>query len=619
VTYTVREPTLTRSPAQLTFSAAGSGGLPLSQDVTLSTQQNLNLNYTTSISYGAGPTDWLNVAPASGAAPGTATVSVNTTALASGTYTATLSFATAAQTVSVAVSYVISSSVLTFNPTAPSFTIGPGSGAPDLSQSVGVGSTGAALSWTAVSSKPWVTVSPTSGTSGGSVTLSLVSAEFENFDPGSQSATVTFTYTPPGATQTTASLAVSLNLQLPKVNYVSPYVQRPSTSTEVILRGSGFNNATGLNVMFGSTPASVYTVVSDTEIRVTHPSLAAGSYQVTIPNQLGLTRSRARLLISTPPTLSALAIPLSSPVAPDRIVYDAERVAVYTDNSFVLPGTPPPPPIPVFRVERNRFTNPGWATDAIVLDSQPLDIAMTPDGLELIAVSASTLYHIDLATWSISYQVSISSAFPFPLNIATFNRLSMSNDGNALVFLAAPPIRPFLYNVLTRTFTELPIISITISSVVAARSSLDGSRILFGVGPSPALYYYDASLAQIVLAVPGLVVNRLAYDRTGTISIADGTAYDRQFNVLGSGGLNLSHPAISADGTRGYGVLPGESPATLRIYDLTSTDGLGHFTEILPEITLPDVPGDSIVVGISDDGGTVFVAGPKNFIVQPLP
>lgn len=618
VTYVVSEPTLTRSPALLTFNAAGGGALPVSQDVTLSTQQSLSLAYSTSITYNPGASGWLGVSPTSGSAPGTATVSVNTTALAPGTYAATLFFNTAAQAVSVPVSYVISSSVLTFSPTAPNFTIDSNSAAAALSQTVAVGSTGATLTWTASSSKPWVTVSPTSGSSGTSVTLSLVPAELEKLDPGSQPATITFTYTPPGATQTTAPLSVSLNLAIPKISYVSPYVQRPSTITEVILRGSGFNSATGLSVMFGSNAVPTYTLVSDTEIRVAHPSLAAGSYPVTLPNQLGLTRSRARLLIAAAPILSATAIPLSSPVAPDRIVYDAERVAVYTNNNNVLPGTPPPPPIPVVRVERNRFVNPGWATDSIVLDTAPRDITMTPDGLELIALSESTLYHIDLASWTISNQIAISSAFAFPLNTATFAKLSMSNDGNALVFLDTNPVRAYLYNVLTHTFTQVPI-PVLQSQMITARSSIDGSRILIGMGLPSNLYYYDSSLSQILSAVPGVVVNRLTYDRTGTNSIVDGTGYNRQFQALGSVVLNLNFPAISPDGSRGYGALPGESPATLRIYNLGSTDGSGHFVEITPEITLADTPGDAAVLGISDDGGTVFVAGPKNLVVQPVP
>ena len=147
---------------------------------------------------------------------------------------------------------------------------------------------------------------------------------------------------------------------------------------------------------------------------------------------------------------------------------------------------------------------------------------------------------------------------------------------------------------------------------------MDGSRILVGTDSPSNLYDCDTSLAQMVPVVPGLSANRLAYDRTGTNSLVDGVAYNRQFQVLGTGGINLSRPAISPDGTRGYGVVPGENPSILRTYDLTSPTN-GAFNEIGPPITLPDVPGDFLVLGITPDGRTVFVSGEKNFVVQPLP
>src|SRR5258706_604725 len=199
------------------------------------------------------------------------------------------------------------------------------------------------------------------------------------------------------------TLPVTLNLLLPKVNYVSPYVELPNTSTEVILRGHGFSNAAGLNVMFGGTSVSISNanVISDTEIRVSHPSLAAGRYLVAIPNQLGLTRSRASLVVAAPPTFTAAAVPSS--LQRDRIIYDAERVAAYTNNNFSTGAAGAP------RIERNRLVAGNWVTDSLALNGPPLDIAMTPDGLELIAVTPSTLYHIDLGTWTISLQFEIST------------------------------------------------------------------------------------------------------------------------------------------------------------------------------------------------------------------
>jgi len=613
VGYTVSEPRIGRpSPDFLIFNAASSGALPPAQSVALSTDQNLTVPYTVLVSYDEG-SGWLST-PAGGTAPGSLSLGVSTTDLPPGTYFAHVLLASADRVGrEFIVEYSVSPSSLTLSPAAASFTIDSNSLPSALSKTVTVGATGSALSWTALSSQPWISVSPTSGLSGTPITVSLDAAQIGTFDPGTRSAPITFSYTSQSGIPTRATLPVTLNLLLPKVNYVSPYVELPNTSTEVILRGSGFSNATGLNVMFGGTPVSISNanVISDTEIRVSHPSLAAGKYLVAIPNQLGLTRSRASLVVAAPPTFTAVAVPSS--LQRDRIIYDAERVAAYTNNNFSAGagGTP--------RIERNRLVAGNWVTDSLVLNGSPLDIAMSPDGLELIAITPSTLYHIDLGNWTISLQFDISTVVSVPQNVATFVHLAMGNDGNALVFAHGAPQRVFVYNVLTtHTFAPLVTFNDFFDTVIAPVSSIDGRRILVGTGSPSNLYYFDTSLARMIPAVPGFGTNRLAYDRTGTNSLIDGTAYNRQFQVLGTGGINLSHAAISPDGTRGYGVVPGENPSILRTYDLTNPIG-GVFSEIGTGITLPDLPGEFLAIGITPDGRTVFVSGEKNFIVQPLP
>jgi len=68
VTYWVREPALTRSPQQLTFNAFSQGTTPATQDVTLSTEGSVPVNYTTNVDYGAGPTNWLSLSVSCGLA-----------------------------------------------------------------------------------------------------------------------------------------------------------------------------------------------------------------------------------------------------------------------------------------------------------------------------------------------------------------------------------------------------------------------------------------------------------------------------------------------------------------------------------------------------------------------
>ena len=118
VTYGVREPGLARNPQQLTFNASSQGATPATQNVTLSTEGSVPINYTAAVvNYSAGASGWLNT-PASGTAPGTVSVGVNTTNLALGTYSATLNFTTATQTVPVDVTYTVTTASLTFTSAA---------------------------------------------------------------------------------------------------------------------------------------------------------------------------------------------------------------------------------------------------------------------------------------------------------------------------------------------------------------------------------------------------------------------------------------------------------------------------------------------------------------------
>jgi hypothetical protein len=73
------------SPASLTFSGTTGGANPASQSLSISNSGGGTLSWTASDNQ-----TWLTVSPTSGTAPSTATVSVNLTGLAAGTYNGTI-------------------------------------------------------------------------------------------------------------------------------------------------------------------------------------------------------------------------------------------------------------------------------------------------------------------------------------------------------------------------------------------------------------------------------------------------------------------------------------------------------------------------------------------------
>jgi hypothetical protein len=75
------DPTISVSPASLSFTATAGGANPANQSLSITNSGGGTLNWTASSNQ-----TWLSVSPTSGTAPSTATVSVNITGLAAGTY-----------------------------------------------------------------------------------------------------------------------------------------------------------------------------------------------------------------------------------------------------------------------------------------------------------------------------------------------------------------------------------------------------------------------------------------------------------------------------------------------------------------------------------------------------
>ena len=304
--------------------------------VNVSSGSGNSISYTTTVVYGTGAPGWLNMASNS-TAPGNLPIGFVTN-LVAGTYTAdiVLTPQNGEPPATIHVSYTVIAPSLTFTPPQATFSIGASSTTSDadIKRTFLVESTGGSLSWTATSSVPWLTVSPPSGYTGSNITLSLVPAQLKLLENGNLPATVTFNYSNTLLPNQTTSLPLTLNLNLPKVDYVAPYVAVANTSEQVIVRGSGFSSITNQNLLFGTTPASSFTVISDTEIHAPHPALAAGKYPVSIVDGFGFNRSLASLAVVNPQTFAATTLTYypnaTDPLlrTPFEIVYDAERQAL---------------------------------------------------------------------------------------------------------------------------------------------------------------------------------------------------------------------------------------------------------------------------------------------------
>jgi hypothetical protein len=149
---------------------------------------------------------------------------------------------------------------------------------------------------------PTVTsINPASGSAAGGTTVVLTGTNFTGATAVSFGGTpaTSFTVNSPtqitavapahaaGTVQVTVTTAVGTSsgvaftyIAVPTLISVTPSSGPPSGGTVVVLTGTGLTGATA--VSFGGTPATLFTVNSDTQITVLTPAHAAGTVQVTV-------------------------------------------------------------------------------------------------------------------------------------------------------------------------------------------------------------------------------------------------------------------------------------------------------------------------------------------------
>ena len=202
-------PAISLSAGQASFSyTLGGSSAPASQTVNITNSGGGTLTWSASSG-----SSWLTVSPNSGVGSGTLTLAINPAGLTAQTYngaiTVTASGATnSPQTISVALtvnaapqpSLSLSASQASF-----SFTLGGGTPA---SQTVNITNAGAGtLAWSAASGSSWLTVSPSSGTGSGTLTLGINPAGLT-----AQTYTGAITVTASGAANSPRTISVTLTV-----------------------------------------------------------------------------------------------------------------------------------------------------------------------------------------------------------------------------------------------------------------------------------------------------------------------------------------------------------------------------------------------------------------------
>ncbi|WP_327120539.1 IPT/TIG domain-containing protein [Nocardia sp. NBC_01730] len=131
--------------------------------------------------------------------------------------------------------------------------------------------------------------------------------------PAHAAGTVLVTVTTPGGTSNGVAFTY---IAVPTLTGIAPSSGPPSGGTVVVLTGTGLTGATA--VSFGGTPATLFTVNSDTQITVLTPAHAAGTVLVTVTTPGGTSNGVAFTYIAVPILLTV--VPNVGPVTGGAVV-----------------------------------------------------------------------------------------------------------------------------------------------------------------------------------------------------------------------------------------------------------------------------------------------------------
>jgi uncharacterized protein (TIGR03437 family) len=314
------------SPTALGFSFV-QGAQSSTKQITLNNGTALAVPYTAT----AGAESWLSVSPASGSVPAlqvsSAGVTVNPAGLAPGTYVGTVTVSAAGQQFPVSITATVNAAAqaLALSQTSLRFQVALGATAPP-SQSIVVLNQGpGALNWSASASTlsgNWLSVTPASGTSGNSATVTI---DPSNLQRGDYYGLVQFTAN--GATNSPQAAVVVLNV-LPATDvvaaiaptgliFVVPEGSVPAAQTVTVSNSS--NQSVAVSVTAVSTPNGLLTTnISSATVSSGQPavftvtpnisSLQPGVYDGILQFQFagGSVQNSIVRIIVTPPSSSAI-------------------------------------------------------------------------------------------------------------------------------------------------------------------------------------------------------------------------------------------------------------------------------------------------------------------------
>jgi hypothetical protein len=573
VSFTVADPVLNVSPASLSIS--GTAGSTLPQQFLLSLSLSTGAAETWNANAGA---PWVVLGQSTGTTPSSLTFNIDTSGLAAGTHTTTITISGAgywsARTIDVTLN--LAAPTLSASPASLAFGGTSGHDLADKTVALSLNTGSNAYNWNISSASSWLQVTPANGSVSATPVNVTVRANAASLPAGATTGTIVFA-AQVGGTSVTRTVSVQANLDDHRILASDVGVALTSTPTLSRLtrtlnvhsnRGAVVNWSAASDQAWLAATASG-TTTGDLVLTANPTGLAAD----TVHYATVAITSDEPTVTSTETVRVGLWVGSTTPGATTtiassfwKVVADPIRPYAYVHSG----GTG----ITVYNV----YTGTVVATIPSVA-AQLSDMAVARDGSRLFAVDATNfvIVPVDLPAFSIGTGWAIGASVPAYLAYARSNGAGLLLSGNGRIFDATNG------SAYAQTFGA----GYYGNSVVAA--SLGGSRF-----------------CALVTGLSPYTVTCRPLDHTTTAGGAGqvllGTA------ASGSAGSNGKDVALSADGSRAY--VASGSPYVFSVYDAaTITSGM-PVVQSLPANAYPN----AIEIGADGRiyGGASVWYGPKD-------
>jgi uncharacterized protein (TIGR03437 family) len=449
VTLQVTSGGLNLSSNSLSFSFTAGGANPAAQTVQVGSSGGL-LNFTAAANSGNATTNWLSVTPTSGSTPAALSISATPGNLPVGTYNGTVvvtapNAANSPATIAVTLSVNSGTITATPAPTAAGLTFTqPQGGLAPAAQTIALASTPGAVNFTTAFSIQtggnWLTVTPSSGTTPGTVSIS---ANAGSLPVGTYTGQVVISA--PGASGAPFTYPITLNVVTPITIVASPatlnfgytlQTAAPAAQTVQITATAPAGVGTLAQFPFGTTVTTTDggkwltvtpttgTVPGSVSVAVNPTGLVAGNYTGTISiassngNGASPATVTVKLAVTTAPTPIVQAVTNAASGSAGAIS-PGEEVAIYGTNFG-------PPSVVSATLTNNSFPTT-LANTQVLFDGVPAPIiaviagqvnVMVPYGIAGRATTNVVVSYLGVPSAGLNYNVTTTVPGIYTVNQA---------------------------------------------------------------------------------------------------------------------------------------------------------------------------------------------------------